>query len=120
MEATEAIDAGMEYENGLHAGACDRSMRIELHNVEKVYNTKMLKFHALKGIDLVIEKGELAAIVGPSGSGKSTLLNMITGIDRPTSGEVLMGGRRIDTMKEDELARWRGQNKIIRRLSRCS
>jgi putative ABC transport system ATP-binding protein len=59
---------------------------------------------------LVIEKGELAAIVGPSGSGKSTILNMITGIDRPTSGEVVIGGRRIDNMSEDELARWRGQN----------
>jgi len=110
MEATEAMDAGTDDENGAQAGQRAPSMRIELRDVEKVYNTKMLKFHALKGIDLVVEGGEIAAIVGPSGSGKSTILNMITGIDRPTSGEVVIGGRRIDNLKEDELARWRGRN----------
>jgi ABC-type lipoprotein export system ATPase subunit len=110
MEATEVTEAGSEDEYGAHAEGRAHPMRIELRNVEKVYNTKMLKFHALKGIDLVIEKGDLAAIVGPSGSGKSTLLNMITGIDRPSSGEVVIGGRRIDNLNEDDLARWRGQN----------
>ena len=85
-------------------------MRLELNEVEKTYNSKVLKFQALKGIDLTIEDGELVAIVGPSGSWKSTLLNMITGIDRPTNGEIRADGRRIDTMKEDDLARWRGEN----------
>jgi putative ABC transport system ATP-binding protein len=85
-------------------------MRLELNEVEKTYNSKVLKFQALKGVDLTIEEGELVAIVGPSGSGKSTLLNMITGIDRPTKGEVRADGRRIDNLKEDELARWRGEN----------
>jgi putative ABC transport system ATP-binding protein len=85
-------------------------MRLELNEVEKTYNSKVLKFQALKGVDLAIEEGELVAIVGPSGSGKSTLLNMITGIDRPTKGEVRADGRRIDNMKEDDLARWRGEN----------
>jgi putative ABC transport system ATP-binding protein len=85
-------------------------MRLELNEVEKTYNSKVLRFQALKGIDLTVEEGELVAIVGPSGSGKSTLLNMITGIDRPTKGEVRANGRRIDNLKEDELARWRGEN----------
>ena len=85
-------------------------MRLELNEVEKTYNSKVLKFQALKGIDLTIEEGELVAIVGPSGSGKSTLLNMITGIDRPTKGEVRADGRRIDNLREDDLARWRGEN----------
>jgi putative ABC transport system ATP-binding protein len=61
-------------------------------------------------VDLKIDKGELAAIVGPSGSGKSTILNMITGIDRPTKGTVIIDGQRIDNMKEDNLAKWRGEN----------
>jgi putative ABC transport system ATP-binding protein len=85
-------------------------MRLELDEVEKTYNSKVLRFQALKGVDLDIDEGELVAIVGPSGSGKSTLLNMITGIDRPTKGEVRADGRRIDNLKEDELARWRGEN----------
>jgi putative ABC transport system ATP-binding protein len=84
--------------------------RIELRGLDKVYRSGKLEFQALKGVDLVIDDGGMTAIVGPSGSGKSTILNMITGIDRPTRGEVVIDGRRIDRMKEDELARWRGEN----------
>jgi putative ABC transport system ATP-binding protein len=83
---------------------------IELKDLDKVYKTGKLEYQALKKVNLTIEKGELAAIVGPSGCGKSTMLNMITGIDRPTSGSVTIGGERIDTMKEDRLASWRGEN----------
>jgi putative ABC transport system ATP-binding protein len=85
-------------------------VQIELKNLDKVYKTGKLEFQALKKVDLKINKGELTAIVGPSGSGKSTILNMITGIDRPTSGTIIIDGQRIDTMKEDQLAKWRGKN----------
>jgi ABC-type lipoprotein export system ATPase subunit len=64
----------------------------------------------LKNITLKLHDGEFVSIVGPSGSGKSTLLNMITGIDRPTSGEVVVGGEAIHKLSENELARWRGRN----------
>ena len=84
--------------------------KIELKELDKVYKTGKLEFTALKAIDLTIEKGELVAIVGPSGSGKSTILNMITGIDRPTKGAVVIDGQRIDKLKEDQLAKWRGKN----------
>jgi putative ABC transport system ATP-binding protein len=84
--------------------------RIEMKDLEKVYQSGKVEYPALKGINLVIEDGELVAIVGPSGSGKSTILNMITGIDRPTKGVVIVDGVRIDDLKEDELARWRGHN----------
>jgi putative ABC transport system ATP-binding protein len=83
---------------------------IEITSLDKIYKSGKLEYQALKGVDLRIEKGELTAIVGPSGSGKSTILNMITGIDRPTKGSVSINGDRIDTMREDQLAKWRGKN----------
>ena len=82
---------------------------IELEGVEKVYRTGKLEYRALRGVDLTIDYGDMVAIVGPSGSGKSTVMNMITGIDRPTSGAVTVDGKRIDRMSEEELAVWRGQ-----------
>jgi putative ABC transport system ATP-binding protein len=85
-------------------------VQIELKDLNKVYNTGKTEFQALKDINLVLDNGGLIAIVGPSGSGKSTMLNMITGIDRPTNGMVVVDGQRIDDMKEDALARWRGEN----------
>ena len=72
------------YKNG-------NSHLIELHKVVKQYETAAGPFTALKGIDLRVDRGEFVAVVGKSGSGKSTLINMITGIDRPTDGQVLMG-----------------------------
>ncbi len=64
----------------------------------------------LKGINLDVKKGEFLSIVGPSGNGKSTLLNMITGIDRPTAGEVIVTGQPVHEMSENALAAWRGDN----------
>jgi putative ABC transport system ATP-binding protein len=64
----------------------------------------------LKGISFDVDTGEFVSIVGPSGNGKSTLLNMITGIDRPTDGEVIVTGKEVHRMSENKLAAWRGQH----------
>ena len=64
----------------------------------------------LKGISFDVNKGEFVTIVGPSGNGKSTLLNMITGIDRPTAGKVIVTGKEVHAMSENALAKWRGEH----------
>jgi putative ABC transport system ATP-binding protein len=83
---------------------------IELSGVVKSYRMGRLDYPALRGVDLAIGVGELVAIVGPSGSGKTTILNLVAGIDRPTSGSVLVDGLRIDALGEEELAVWRGEH----------
>ena len=88
----------------------DGASLIELRSVEKAYDTAAGEFLALKEVDLTVEPGEFVAVVGKSGSGKSTLSNMITGIDRPTQGEVLVAGTRVHTLKEGQIASWRGLN----------
>jgi putative ABC transport system ATP-binding protein len=90
-------------------GITTKPVLIELSGVHKVYRTGKLEYPALRGVDLAIEDGDMVAIVGPSGSGKSTIMNMITGIDRATSGAVTVDGQRIDQMSEEELAVWRGR-----------
>ncbi len=82
----------------------------KLVRVVKAYPMGHRQYVALRGVDLTLYAGQFTAIVGPSGSGKSTILNMITGIDRPTSGQVLMAGMPLHLMNENELARWRGAN----------
>ena len=84
-------------------------LAIDLRDVVKDYETAAGAFRALKEVSLQVRQGEFLAIVGRSGSGKSTLLNMMTGIDRPTSGEVIMGGTRIDRLREQDMAVWRGR-----------
>jgi putative ABC transport system ATP-binding protein len=81
---------------------------IELARVEKTYRMGRVDYPALRGVDLEIGAGELVAIVGPSGSGKTTILNLVSGIDRPTSGSVIVDGLRLDELSEEELAVWRG------------
>jgi putative ABC transport system ATP-binding protein len=83
---------------------------IELRQVVKTYESAAGKFTALKGVDLQVKPGEFVAVVGKSGSGKSTLLNMLTGIDRPTSGEVIAGQTAIHQLSEGKTAHWRGRN----------
>ena len=83
---------------------------IDLRDVQKSYKSAAGDFLALKRIDLHINPGEFVSIIGKSGSGKSTLLNMITGIDRPTAGEVWVNGTALHELDEDRLAGWRGTN----------
>jgi putative ABC transport system ATP-binding protein len=83
---------------------------IDLRDVVKTYETGAGDVTVLKDITLQVQPGEFVSVVGPSGSGKSTLLNMITGIDRPTGGEVTVGGEAVHELSENQLARWRGRN----------
>jgi putative ABC transport system ATP-binding protein len=84
---------------------------IDMHGVVKIFKNAAGEFTVLKGIDLTINRGEFVSIVGKSGSGKSTLLNMITGIDHPTKGKVIIGGTDIYTgVTESQRSRWRGRN----------
>ena len=82
---------------------------IDLRQVVKTFEGAAGVFTALKGIDLRVGAGEFVSIVGKSGSGKPTLINMITGIDRPTSGDVLVDGTAVHTLKEGQIAVWRGR-----------
>lgn len=83
---------------------------IDLRDVVKAYETVAGDVMVLKNVTLQVRPGEFVSVVGPSGAGKSTLLNMITGIDRPTRGEVFVGGEAVHKMGENQLARWRGRN----------
>jgi putative ABC transport system ATP-binding protein len=77
---------------------------IAMESIRKVYDTGKVKVEALKGIDLVVERGEFIAVVGPSGSGKSTLMNLIGCLDTPTSGRYALGGEDVSKFTRDELA----------------
>jgi len=83
------------------------SSLIEIRGVSKVYERGRQRVEVLHHIDVDIPEGDFLALMGPSGSGKTTLLNMIAGIDTPTEGSITVAGRRIDTLSQGELARWR-------------
>jgi putative ABC transport system ATP-binding protein len=83
---------------------------IDMRDVTKTYKTASGSFTSLRNISLRVQAGDFLAVVGRSGSGKSTLLNMITGIDRPTSGEVHVAGAAVHRLGQQALASWRGLN----------
>lgn len=83
---------------------------VDLRDVMKIYESSAGTFTALRGVDLQIEAGAFVSIIGKSGSGKSTLINVITGIDRPTAGEVIVNGTPIHDLNEEQIAIWRGRS----------
>ena len=81
-----------------------------VRGVEKLFRRGSEEVRVLRGLDLDLARGEFLALMGPSGSGKSTLLNLLGGLDRPTRGTVEVGGQRIDSLSDRELARWRARH----------
>jgi len=77
---------------------------IEMRDLTRVYQLGAEEIHALRGIDMVIEKGEYVAVMGPSGSGKSTLMNIIGCLDRPSAGQYILDGTPVESMNDDDLA----------------
>jgi putative ABC transport system ATP-binding protein len=102
---------GRKPKSGARASSIYKSPHlIELRAVSKRFQTAAGTFTALKGINVTVDPGEFVAIVGKSGSGKSTLVNMITGIDRPSEGEVYVAGTAVHALNEGQLAVWRGKH----------
>jgi len=83
---------------------------VEVRDVRKVYRRDAEELVVLDGLNLAIEEGDFAALMGPSGSGKTTLLNLIAGIDKPTSGSVVVAGTDVSQLNETELAEFRSRN----------
>ena len=83
---------------------------VRLRSLVKTYYNAAGEFPVLKGLNADFKQGEFVAVIGKSGSGKSTLINMITGIDRPTSGEIYIGDVAVHTLSENQMAVWRGRN----------
>ncbi len=113
MLPTQSVTSlGSPHQQGAENGAYrhGNTALIDLRQVVKVYKTAAGGYTALKNIDVEIQRGEFVGIIGKSGSGKSTLINMITGIDRPTSGAVLVGDTAVQQLNENQIARWRGRN----------
>lgn len=87
-----------------------QEIAVELQDVRRSYRRDGREITVLDGVTLEVAAGEFLALMGPSGSGKTTLLNLIAGIDRPSSGRVMVGGSDLARLSESALARWRGQN----------
>jgi putative ABC transport system ATP-binding protein len=83
------------------------TVTVSCKSVTKTYGEGSLAVHAVRNLDLSVEEGAFVSLSGPSGSGKTTLLNLIGGLDRPTSGEIEVAGRRIDAMSKSQLAEMR-------------
>ncbi len=90
--------------------AQERKAVIQAKNLYKIYSVGDSKVRALNGVNLTIYKGEFCSIVGTSGSGKSTMLNMLAGLEKPTKGEVIIGGEHLEKMNENQLVRFRREH----------
>ncbi len=88
----------------------DRIPIIEVKNLYKIYKVGTNKVYALNGVDFTMYRGEFCAIVGPSGSGKSTLLNMLAGLEKPSKGEIVIAGKHMERMSENQLVAFRREN----------
>jgi putative ABC transport system ATP-binding protein len=86
------------------------SVAVDVQDVRKVYVRDSMQIVVLDGISLQVPAGEFLALMGPSGSGKTTLLNLVAGIDRPTSGRVIVAGTDVTALSEGALAKWRSHN----------
>lgn len=94
-----------------HGQADDRSkVVIHVTDLHKIYKVGTTQVRALNGVDFDVHEGEFCAIVGTSGSGKSTLLNMLAGLEKPTSGEIVIAGQHIEKMNEKQLVKFRREN----------
>ncbi|MFQ5885513.1 MAG: ABC transporter ATP-binding protein [Thermoplasmata archaeon] len=82
---------------------------VQARKLHKIYDTGTVKVHALRGIDLEIGKGEMVSIMGPSGCGKTTLLNCLSGIDEPTSGKIVIEGKPLAGMSDDQKTEYRAK-----------
>ena len=94
----------------LHPVARTADALVDVRNVVKTYKRDTQELTVLNGISLQVPEGEFVALMGPSGSGKTTLLNLIAGIDRPTSGQVIVAGTDVARLSESELAKWRSRS----------
>jgi hypothetical protein len=88
----------------------DSDIIIEVKGLYKYYKAGNEYVHALDGVDFTIKRGEFCAIIGPSGSGKSTLLNMLAGLEKPTKGEIIIAGKHIEKLSENQLVAFRREN----------
>ena len=109
MHSIPAADQAPEGANHQTPQPGDATL-VEVDHLTRVIATRAQKTTILDDVTFSIPRGSLFAINGPSGSGKSTVLNMLTGIDRPTSGRILFGGEEVRKMSENRLARWRGRH----------
>lgn len=100
MQASDNVKASLETDMA-------QDIMIEVKGLYKYYKTGNEYVHALDGVDFTIQRGEFCAIIGPSGSGKSTLLNMLAGLEKPTKGEIIIAGKHIEKLNENQLVGFR-------------